>query len=88
MTELVDYFITLHGQDEDDDDRKQGKVWYWANDIDEEYPMTYQLDGNSMVSDSLIRGLGLDPSGTIPLTIDRQTELARHFKTYQQPRRL
>ena len=85
--ELVDYLIALHGQDEDDNE-EQEQVWYWANDVDEEYPMTYQLDADSMVSDSLLHDLRLDPSSTVPLTVDRQLELARYFKAYQPPQRL
>ena len=69
MMELVDYLIALHGQDEDSN-KEQKKVWYWANDVNKEYPMTYQLDADSMVSDSLLHDLGLDPSSTVPLTVD------------------
>jgi hypothetical protein len=69
LERLVDYFITLHGQDEEN---SRGKVWYWANDIDEEYPMTYRLDNDSTVSDSLQWDLGLDSTPTAPLTNDQQ----------------
>ena len=87
LTELVDYFIAVHGLDEDENEG-QGKVWYWANDIDEEYPMTYQLDADSQVSDSLLRGLKLNPNRTIPLPTDRQKTLTRYFRAYRPPQRL
>src|SRR5271163_3663819 len=51
LENLVDYFIALHNENEDSN-RKE--VWYWANDLDEEYPMTYRPDNDAMVSDSLI----------------------------------
>ena len=86
LERLVVYFITLHGQDEEEN--SQGKVWYWANDIDEEYPMTYRLDDDSMVSDSLLRELGLDSTPTAPLANDQQAILAQYFKTYRPLKRL
>src|SRR5271163_2790184 len=67
LENLADYFIELHDE----------KIWYWANDLDEEYPMTYRPDNDAMVSDSLIRDLGLDSSLTIPMTNDEQTALTR-----------
>ena len=87
MMILVDYFIALHGMD-DEENGEQGKVWYWANDIDEEYPMTYQPDNDSMVSDSLLVGLQIDYSFNIPLTNDRQMALGRYFKNYRPLQRL
>ena len=87
MMDLVDYFIATHNETEDSA-QGQKEVWYWANDFDEEYPMTYQVDDNCTVSDSLLQGLELEPTPTTPLTMNQQTTLARHFKTYRPPRRL
>ena len=84
MTELVDYFIMLH---EDEDDEKK-EVWYWANDIDEENPMTYQVDSKSTVSNSLLFHQQPDSSSTVPLTITQQADFARYFKAYRPRRRL
>lgn len=84
---LADYFIVLHDED-DESSGEQGKIWYWANDFDEEYPMTYRPDNNSTVSDSLLRDLGLDSSFIVPLANDQQTTLTRHFKAYRPHRRL
>ena len=84
---LVDYFIVLHGEDEESSP-EQGKIWYWENDFDEEYPMTYRPDNDSMVSDSLLSDQGFDSSFTVPLTNHQQMTLARYFKTYRPPRRL
>ena len=83
---LADYFIELH--EEKKEDREQRGVWYWANDFDEVYPMTYRPNNNSTVSDSLLRGLGLISALTTPLTNDHQTTLALYFKTHQRPRRM
>jgi hypothetical protein len=80
LENLVDYFIALHDENEDSN-RKE--VWYWANDLDEEYPMTYQPDNDSRISDSLIRDLELDSSLTIPLTNDEQMALMRYFRAYR-----
>jgi hypothetical protein len=82
LENLTDYFIALHREE------KEEKVWYWANDVDEEYPMTYQPDSTSMVSDTLLFN---QPSGSSPatrLTINQQTEYARYFKSYRPPQRL
>jgi hypothetical protein len=87
LERLVDCFIELHGADEKDG-REQEKIWYWANDFDEEYPMTYRPDNDSMVSDSLIRDLGLDSSLIAPLTNDQQTAFTRYFKACRPHRRL
>jgi hypothetical protein len=87
LERLVDCFIELHGADEKDG-REQEKIWYWANDFDEEYPMTYRPDNDSMVSDSLIRDLGLDSSFTVPLTNDQQTTFTRYFRAHRPHRRL
>ena len=87
MTELVDYFIAIHDLDEDENEGQE-KVWYWANDIDREYPMTYRLDVDSEVSDSLLRGLKLNPTRAIPLATDRQKTLTRYFRAYRPPQRL
>src|SRR5271163_4323427 len=85
LENLVDYCIALH---DDNKDSNQKEVWYWANDFDEEYPMTYQPDNDSTVSDSLIRDLGLDSSFTIPLENNEQTALTRYFRAYRPHRRL
>src|SRR5277367_6099824 len=87
LEHLVDYFIALHDEDEENR-RGQGEIWYWANDFDEEYPMTYRPDNDSVVSDSLLRGLRLDSSLTVPLTNDQLTTFARYFRTYRPHRRL
>ena len=87
LEHLTDYFIALHGEDEENS-RELGRVWYWANDFGEEYPMTYQPDNDSMVSDSLLCDQGFDSSFTVPLTNHQQMTLARYFKTYRPPRRL
>ena len=36
---LVDYMILLDEQR--DGPRRHGEVWYWGNDVDQEFPMTY-----------------------------------------------
>ena len=83
MTELVDYFIELYKEEEEEG---QAEVWYWANDINEEYPMTYRLGLESTVLDSLLHCQWLDSSSTVPLTRAQQTDMARYFKTYRPPR--
>jgi hypothetical protein len=82
LENLVDYFIVLHREEE------KAKVWYWANDIDEEYPMNYRLDSTSMVSDSLLFIQPTDSSSATRLSVDQQTDLTWYFKNYRSPRRL
>jgi hypothetical protein len=82
LEDLANYFIVLHREE------KEEKVWYWANDVDEEYPVTYQLDSTSMVSDALLFHQPSEPSSTVCLTIDQQSDLTRHFKHYRAPRRV
>ena len=84
---LADYFIAIHGE-EDEDRKGRGQVWYWGNDIDEQYPMTYQLDATSMVSDSLLHSQRLDSPSEMALTNDQQVTLTRHFRAYRPPQRL
>jgi hypothetical protein len=36
---IVDYLILLHEQH--DRPRRHGEVWYWGNDVNREFPMTY-----------------------------------------------
>ena len=79
LEDLVNYFIILHREE------KEEKVWYWANDIDEEYPMTYQLDSTSMVSDSLLFNQPSDSSPSTHLTIEQETDYARYFRNYRPP---
>src|SRR5271156_1156157 len=76
LENLANYFIVLHREE------KEGKVWYWVNDIDEEYPMTYQLDSMSMVSDSLLFNQQSNSSATTHLTLGQQTDFAQYFKNY------
>ena len=82
LENLANYFMILHREEE------EAKVWYWANDVDEEYPMTYQLDSTSMVSDALLFNQPSDSSSATRLTVDQQTDLNRYFKNYRSPRRL
>jgi len=86
LERLVDQVIALH--EEDEGDGQENRTWYWANDFDKEYPMTYQPDNNSRVSDSLRRDQRLDSSFEVPLTNDQQTTLTRYFRTYRPHRRL
>jgi hypothetical protein len=37
--QLADYLIALH--ERHDGPHRRGKVWYWGNDVDQEFPMTY-----------------------------------------------
>lgn len=87
LEHLVNHFIALHGED-DESIREQERIWYWANDFNEEYPMTYRPDNDSTVSDSLLHELGLDSSFTVPLANNQQTALTRYFRTYRPHRRL
>jgi len=82
LENLANYFIVLHREE------KEKKVWYWANDVDEEYPMTYELDSTSMVSDALLFNQPSESSSTTPLTVGEQTDLAQHFRAYRPHRRL
>src|SRR5271156_5562721 len=82
LENLANYFIVLHQEG------KEGKVWYWANDVDEEYPMTYQLDSTSMVSDALLFNQPSPSSSTTRLTMNQQTDYTRYFRTYRPHRRL
>jgi hypothetical protein len=36
---IVDHLILLHEQH--DEPRRDGEVWYWGNDVDREFPMTF-----------------------------------------------
>ena len=90
LEKLVDYFIVLH---ESDDEEQSGemKVWYWENDIDEEYPVTCQLGPESTNSDSLsfyIRQIQLDSTPMLPLATDRLWALLQYFRAYRPPPRL
>ena len=82
LENLADYFITLHREE------KEEKIWYWANDIDEEYPMTYQPDSMSMVSNAVLSNLPLESPSPTCLSMHQQTEFTRYFKNYRSPRRL
>ena len=82
LEQLTDYFIALHNKDEENEQGQEERIWYWANDFDEEYPMTYRPDNDSSVSNSLLRGLGLDSSFTVPLTNDQQTTFTRYFRAH------
>ena len=86
LEHLVDHFIALHKEDKGDGE--ENRTWYWANNFDEEYPMTYQPDNNSMVSNSLLRDQRLDSSFEVPLTNGQQTTLTRYFRTYRPPQRI
>jgi len=86
LESLVDYFIVIH--EEEERDGQENRTWYWANDFDEEYPMTYRLDNDSTVSDSLLLGLSFDSSFTVPLTNEQQTAHTRYFRAYRPHRRL
>ena len=98
LERLTGYFITLHDTDEEDEQRhdtdeeseqeQEEKICYWANDFDNNYPMTYRPDNNSSVSDSLLRGLRLDSSFTVPLTNDQQTTFTQYFRAHRPHRRL
>ena len=37
--QLVNYLIVLHKQH--DGPHRRDKVWYWGNDVDQEFPMMY-----------------------------------------------
>ena len=76
LEDLTNYFIALY-QDENEEE-----VWYWANDIDEKYPMTYRLNSTSMVSDSLLFDQRIDSPSTTLLTTGQQMDLTRYFKNY------
>ena len=82
LEDLANYFIVLHQE------KKRENIWYWANDIDEDYPMTYEIDSMSMVSDSLLFGQQSDSPTTTHLTMNQQTDLTRYFKNHRRPRRL
>jgi hypothetical protein len=88
LERLTDYFIALHDRDEEDEQEQEERIWYWANDFDNDYPMTYRPDNDSIVSDSLLRGLGLDSSFTVPMANDQLTTLTRYFRAYRPHRRL
>src|SRR5277367_6704621 len=66
LEHLVDHVIALQGMDEENN-LELGRIGYWANDFNEEYPMTYQPDNDSMVSDSLLRNQRLDSSFEEPI---------------------
>ena len=36
---LVDHVVLLHNQN--DGPQRDGEAWYWGNDINREFPMTY-----------------------------------------------
>src|SRR5271170_208695 len=88
LERLTDYFIALHVEDEESEQRQEERIWYWANDFDNDYPMTYRPDNDSIVSDSLLQGLRLDSSFTVPMANDRQMALTRYFRAYRPHRRL
>jgi hypothetical protein len=82
LENLTDYFIALH------EEEKEERVWYWANDVDEEYPMRYHPDSMSMVSDALLFNQPMESPSKTRLTMGQQTEFTRYFKNYRSPRRL
>ena len=86
LESLIDYFIAIHEEEERDD--QENRTWYWANDFDEEYPMTYRPDNDSTVSNPLLRNLDFDSSFTVPLTNDQQISLTRYFRAYRPHRQL
>src|SRR5277367_6470348 len=86
LESLIDYFIAIHEEEERDD--QENRTWYWANNFDEEYPMTYRPDNDSTVSNSLLRDLDFDSSFTVPLTNDQQISLTRYFRAYRPHRQL
>jgi hypothetical protein len=73
LERLADYFVTLHGENEEDN-RGQRRVWYWANDFDEEYPMTYHIDDDSTIS-------GSDPRPTTSSTATPMNDQQSIFGT-------
>ena len=79
LENLANYFMILHREEE------EAKVWYWANNVDEEYPMTYQLDSTSMVSDALLFNQRSDSPSATRLTMEQQRDYARYFKNYRPP---
>ena len=88
LERLTDYFIALHDKDEEGEQGQEERIWYWANHFDNDYPMTYRPDNDSIVSDSLLRGLRLDSSFTVPMANDQQMALTRYFRAYRPHRRL